>query len=182
MFQTLFWRNKIDFFFFSFFSLSPLFPQPFSSTDPGLEGGVQDLWQEQERLHRGQGVEVGDDDPRSTTDGRRVSGVLERGRPERRWQAGLQRVHQDYATVLKSSCVLAVWEWNKILDLKKSCLTLKKQRILHLPFLNQTFTRLIYFTQVPFFMQQKHFFDLTKRSVICYSKFIVRIRTAQVYE
>jgi len=89
---------------FFFFLLSPLQPDNHPTnlqSRTGTERGLQDLWQEQERLHRGQGAEVGHDDPGPEVDGRGVPGVLERGRPERRREAGLQRVHQDHAAVLR---------------------------------------------------------------------------------
>ena len=95
---------KETYFFISFFlslsTSSNLSPKT-TLYHTGVERGLQDLRQEQERLHRGQRAEVGDHDPGPTSDGRRVPGVLERGRPERRRQAGLQRIHQNHATVLK---------------------------------------------------------------------------------
>jgi hypothetical protein len=84
---------KETYFFISFFlslsTSSNLSPKT-TLYHTGVERGLQNLRQEQERLHRGQGAEVGDNDPGPASDGRRVPGVLERGRPERRRQAGLQ--------------------------------------------------------------------------------------------
>ena len=113
-----FWRNKKLTLFF--FSLLPL--KPSTQLDPraGVERGLQDLWQEQERLHRGQRAEVSYDDLGPEVDGRGVPGVLEWGRSERRRKTGLQRVHQNHAAVLNVSFVCdqnniptfaSHWEW-----------------------------------------------------------------------
>ena len=110
MFQ-IFWRNKklTRFFFFSLLLPTTLNPTT-SDSRTGVERGLQDLWQEQERLHRGQRAKVSYDDLGPEVDRRGVPGVLERGRPERRRETGLQWVHQDHAAVLNVPFV--VWPEN----------------------------------------------------------------------
>ena len=122
--SPVFLNNKLFNFKFQFltketyFSFSFFFPHPSSCfnslSTQGTERGIQNFWQKQEWLHWSKGAALCDHHPRTAFDRWRIPRILEWSWSEWRWKTGLQRIHQDHATVLNLPCPVCFWMTNRL--------------------------------------------------------------------